>query len=132
MIPRWLVIADFPFNTYYKVGGIITDDGRNENGYAVFTCKWNEFPNILKRLQWWERREESEMPEYVKMNKDIKTSEIKFGQILKVTEWVIDEGGKDLYFNYENDEKGIGQYPSAFLPATESEYKSQLSKEEKN
>jgi len=96
--PRWKVIADFPFNTYYKVGGVITDDrlmaARNETGHAVFACEWNDYPNIFRKLKWWEERNIEDMPEYVKMLSYIKPCtnntenlELKKGEIVKPDKW---------------------------------------------
>lgn len=89
LAPRWKVIQDFPFNTFYKVGGIIIDDGvnvsRNENGIPVYDCEWDNFPAIFKKLEWWEERTVEEMPEYVKViAEDIAK---RTGLFCKVTEW---------------------------------------------
>lgn len=81
MIPRYKVIADFPFNNYYKVGGIITDhkniSARNENGHAVFACSFSEFPNIFLPISWWEDRKPEDMPMYLKYQNNGKIRKVK-------------------------------------------------------
>jgi hypothetical protein len=76
LIPRYLVIGDFPFNTYYKQGQIIsipTDQyARTEDGEPVFYCDFDKYPDIFQRLQWWQGRTPEEMPKYVKIDNDIR------------------------------------------------------------
>jgi len=109
--PRWKVIADFPFNTYYKVGGVITDDrlmaARNENGHAVFACEWNDYPNIFRKLEWWEERE----PEDIGFVKWISEGQEWVAKVLEIK--------KDGYFKWKD---GWDPFQDTDLPATEQEY----------
>jgi hypothetical protein len=58
--PRYKVIADYP-RSPYVIGNIISDDDKE------YTCEYmSRFPAIFKPLEWWEDREESDMPKYVK------------------------------------------------------------------
>lgn len=72
MIPRYEVIADYP-NSPYKAGDIITlsdfDSGVWYKKYPPRHFEQSDsdkYPAIFKPLKWYERRELSEMPEYVK------------------------------------------------------------------
>jgi len=91
LIPRYLTIGDFPFNTYYPVGKIIsipTDKyAMSENGYPVVYCDFSDYPNCFKPLQWWEERKIDDLPEYVE---DQTSSSMRF---YKVDEWTIDNDG---------------------------------------
>jgi len=113
MKPRYLVIADTPYPNTPTIGTILTLE---ESGVSNWlTVKHNDFvyskmmldkyPHLFRPLQWWEFRDEKDMPEYVKHN----------GKIYKVTGW----RGYSPY--YEG-----GKYPFApevVTPATETEYK---------
>lgn len=104
MQPRWKCIADYP-QSIWKVGEILTD-------FPELWAKANlePFPNIFVRLQWWEDRQESEMPEYVKY----------CGTILKVKKWTKNIEGEPS-FTWEGEKMGLYAYST--LPATEEEYK---------
>lgn len=107
MKPRYKVIADYPAN-YYGVGEIYTDCS------AYTTELFEKYPHLFKKLEWWEEREESEMPEYVK----------EIGgesHVVKVANhYVVGMFEGDL----------DGQYWEApyneYVPATEAEYQNYL------
>lgn len=93
--PRYKVIADYP-NSEFPVG-IIAYKYYAEwvflNG-IVSTIHLPAYPNIFKKLEWWEEREEKDMPEYVKMCVYIKPCtnntenlELKQNQIVKPDKW---------------------------------------------
>lgn len=75
MKPRYKVIADYPGNNLYKVGSIIED-----TGWGV-----ELFPNIFKKLSWWEERDVKDMPEYVMFIKDY--MDYKKGSVYKTNHW---------------------------------------------
>lgn len=101
--PRYKVIADFPMSIC-KVGEILEPQGKYfpviEGGY------WNieiyKYPHLFKKLEWWEEREESDMPEYVKV-----IAEVPYWRIRKDTihplrriynykgNWVVDLKNKE-------------------------------------
>lgn len=61
---RYLVIADYP-GSQMEVGFVVT----KENCLPYFfQFNIEKYPHLFRELQWWEMREESEMPEYVKWN----------------------------------------------------------------
>lgn len=61
---RYKVIGPYPEMERHnvKVGDILTEGDRftttrNQNGDAVFTFEWETFPNIFRKLYWWENRD---------------------------------------------------------------------------
>jgi hypothetical protein len=114
MKPRYKVIADYPFNKYHAVGKIIIVESeivaRNENGYRVVECEWEKYPAIFKPLEWWEHREEKDMPEYVKLlNQQDKI------EVHKAGNWNMRNGMPCI--------EGFGVFiVKDMTPATETEY----------
>jgi len=113
LIPRWLVIADFPFNEWYVVNDILLDNGKpavlNQKGDAVGACNFKEFPHIFKPLGWWQERAKKDLPSFVK--------NLESGMLFKCMD--ID--------NHHAFLKGFGWDSLVnLLPATEAEYLSQL------
>lgn len=72
MKPRWKVIAAFPDNRNYEVGSILDRDWcryvNDEDESEGVVWRISDFPHLFKKLEWWEEREEKDMPEYVKWN----------------------------------------------------------------
>lgn len=55
---RYKVIADYPgMDDFYKIGEIIQ---------PRYPIHYGSYPHIFKKLEWWEERKESDMPQYVK------------------------------------------------------------------
>lgn len=84
--PRYKVISDYP-ESPFEINEVIDGNilvtapiGLNEPKYA------SDFPQIFKELQWFEEREEKDLPKYVKVLKDIPYYGLKKGQIVEVTE----------------------------------------------
>lgn len=76
LIPRIRVKAEYPYCQYEK-GTILIKDETTEELYSAqfgytqskFIVKWEDagkYPHIFRVLEWWEDREISELPEYVK------------------------------------------------------------------
>jgi len=61
MKPRYKVIADYPDNEF-SVGEILPDEVVSNEEDEIL-----KYPHLFKKLEWWEERRESEMPEYVKI-----------------------------------------------------------------
>jgi hypothetical protein len=121
--PRIKVISPYPEmeRHYINVGDILTDNGKNEcvrdqNGNPRFTFEWEAFPHIFQKLEWWRDRKESEMPNYLKLR----------GQnwVFKPIEYLLP------YDVLCPDEKSVTfkHQLQNFLPATEEEYNSYISK----
>ena len=111
--PRYLVIANYP-NSYYKVGSILKEKKDHEPSYEFIAKSMaQKYPEIFRKLEWWEMRDEKDMPQYIKWmcNEEIQIVKVdkyyhKFDMIIAVV---------------ENDEFVIGD-ANHDLPATEQEY----------
>lgn len=125
--PRWEVIANYPWNTEHEIGDIISegkyhiepDDwsislSTNELQYAIGIFP-SEYPAIFKKLEWWEKREDKDLPKYVSLygdNIEVTSYNIKTGQF-----WFdIKENGEE--FNVSLPLRGT-------TPSTEEDYLNQ-------
>ena len=61
---RYLVIADYP-NSTLSVGTIIEQVEVGENEYLFNMEFFEPYPHLFRPLEWWEFRDEKDMPEYV-------------------------------------------------------------------
>jgi hypothetical protein len=59
LMPRFKVINTYP-NSKNALGNILIADG--EDSYLLYSS----YPNIFRKMKWWENRKESDMPEYIK------------------------------------------------------------------
>lgn len=120
--PRYKVIADYPGNDYgvYEIiplseymglYALIQDDGK----FVEWESFYREFPHLFQKLEWWEDREEKDMPEYVKWNYN---NAPEFGNVEKVEKWspFIDTMTAKVP-SQVNDIRA-----SYFVPATKEEY----------
>lgn len=79
---------------------------------------WDEaylkkYPHLFQKMNWWERRDISEMPEYVE----------KHGDIYKAFHYPKDNNGRLLIEIVSNDFEGFETLQiDNFLPATHEEY----------
>lgn len=90
LTPRYKVIAKYP-GSRWEVGhvvhllnnkGSIIYRWSDNNGDWVYEYWFMEYPAIFKKLQWWEERQEGEMPQYVKiLNQQDKE------EVYKVNKW---------------------------------------------
>jgi hypothetical protein len=60
MQPRYEVVADYPGNDSYSVGSVIENIGPN---YAAML---EDYPHLFRKFEWWDKRDDNEMPQYVK------------------------------------------------------------------
>jgi len=121
LAPRYEVIADYP-GSNFTVGNIINASELNDMSMwlEVMGKKWvdnklsmfGKYPAIFRRLNWWEKRESSEMPEYVKYT--IRGFVFKYKDHLT-------EDGRLVYGEY-------GFSLSSCLPATLEEYTNYINK----
>ncbi len=73
--PRYKVIADYP-NSRYQVGRVVDfifKHGGWRHEYVThegldydYVSTFEEYPHIFKKLEWWEERDEKDIPDYVK------------------------------------------------------------------
>jgi hypothetical protein len=88
--PRYKVIADYP-GSQYRIGNVVIYNPNRDVSVESFESWLSRFPVVFRRLEWWEDREENEMPEYVKLIEDNYPA-IEIGTVIKVAEWC-NEGG---------------------------------------
>lgn len=109
MQKRFIVIADYP-DSLFQIGEIINSNYIVTTKFGTFAYT-DDYPHLFSELQWWEHREESEMPEYAKVHST---------EIHKVRKWTIFKTHA-----IANTLDGTIQYDfnaSESTPATEDEY----------
>jgi hypothetical protein len=112
--PRYKVIEDYPFSDC-KLGEIFTE-GKLE---AAFFNNLSKYPHLFRKLEWWEERDEKDMPEYLRTTEHGE----KFVQpgIMKVMYYTGKGGIKDhVRLDTGTDETAGTLF--WFLPATKAEY----------
>lgn len=149
LLPRRKVLNDFPFNQLaapyditkkiFEVGSTLrffkADNGEiREYWYhhpvtgINYKDTWlDQYPNIFKKLLWWQEREPEEMPRYVKLVWDNK---IQF--VHKVVNWIGNNTEEQPLYKYYNL---VGTLMTACVleldPATEEEYDTFINKKNK-
>jgi hypothetical protein len=123
LIPRYIVIDNYP-DSPFKVGDIITYVREVAQAYdqweiagKQFTSNGiNKYPNIFRKLNWWEHREKHELPQYVLWTKTSNKA------VSRVTTWTY----SDHYGWYFTSEAGgsCKHIPNEchIIPATPDEY----------
>jgi hypothetical protein len=127
LIPRFKVVANYPGNTSFRVGEIITVDNKAiEKEFAVY-------PAIFRRLKWWEDRDQEDMPEYVKFTKMY--ASFTKGEVFKWKTWDT-SNDTDLIVQFVNWKKKGAQFDKSavpggdhVVPATKEEFDAQFKKE---
>ncbi len=121
---RIKVITPFPGiqNFGYKVDDILVCSNMLFEEYA-------KYPHLFKKLEWWEDREEKDMPEYLKCEGVIR----KFKQIHNIESQTIqlfdNEGEIEYEENVYNKLNGKGYeiYPIEYWkPSTQQDYETYL------
>lgn len=126
MKPRIEIVAPWPICTKHStleplsIGDVfqVNPDGSiSKDSFTVLNVA--KYPHLFKPLEWWRRREVSELPQYVRRST---------GTIFKVDTWEIDEEGEPFMWLEKPIMKTKDWYPDSFdfLPATESEYQQYL------
>lgn len=136
LAPRYRVLIDFP-GSDYSIGDIIGLTNLDSNEYysmdedgAVIEQEsfYKKFPDVFKKLEWWEDRKPEEMPEYVKLNPENTTGGPEVFKVLSVKEFV---DGIGICHTYPPDESSpFENFVGAkyFLPATSADYKDSIIK----
>lgn len=109
MAPRYEVIAEDTSEKFVIGSIIIYDDKFNifwVGGNAFTKERLDKYPHLFRKLEWWEKRQESEMPEYVKAKSGV----------FKVSGWGANNSQVHLKDHQSYD------MTKFFLPATKSEY----------
>jgi hypothetical protein len=136
LIPRYKVIADYP-NIQFKIGDIVKKyffDISQKGAYTYLTNVKSPLqgsslkreyietmPHLFKKLEWWEERDENDMPNFIKNKED--------GHIAKIEEQSKNTSS-EVYiegFDHRNKRSFYG-WVSLFNsnPATEEQYKEYL------
>lgn len=137
--PRYKVIADYP-KCPFVVGQLLSQDMESVGEIFVDISEVNEtnkdrnwigpdqigkYPHLFRELQWWEEREEKDMPMYVTVR----------GEVYKVKEW--DMGMVTPVEVFINPKIHKGYIDSCtecplygdILPATEKQYSEYIQKQ---
>lgn len=102
--PRFKLIEDYPGNSR-EIGSISVE--------IATASYFRKYKANFRELQWWQDRDEKDMPEYVKVKCVINPS------VHKVDRFDLESTSRWFMFI----DKGIHPYaPADFLPATEAEY----------
>lgn len=125
--PRYKVIADYPdraFEMNMPLEYNVVDSCFDNSKASGVTIEPDNYPAIFKTLEWWEEREEKDMPEYVKVKRASLVPKKDIPFFAKVTDRIhtlpvltgfkLSDGTDGLYANWANLE-----------PATKEEYESQ-------
>jgi hypothetical protein len=83
LLDRAIVIDEYP-NSSFKRGSIILTDEINEGNYLL------EFPNLFRKIKWWEYRTPEQMPTHV-MKTTHNDGYYLEGDYLVVHYWVYDK-----------------------------------------
>jgi hypothetical protein len=146
--PRYKVIADYPYSPY-KIGDVVSFE-KNRNASICQPPHYNEFsgmnevidhmttahefdsfPALFKKLEWWEDRKPKEIPQYLKIDEDIKNSitiidgeqEPKVHKVKRqMATGLINDFRYSAYDRFISDWKDYQYNYHVFLPATEQEY----------
>lgn len=91
MKSRFEVIADFPNNDFGKVGEILDRNWckyieDNEEGGVEWSI--SDFPHLFRKLNWWEHREEEDMPKRL-ISKAFSNNETKelSDEVFEIESW---------------------------------------------
>jgi hypothetical protein len=134
--PRYKLIADYP-GCSFEVGTILEPNHEGELFSKTAGYSWTvtrimmqdakKFSHLIKILAWWEHREESEMPEYVKP-KNPEEYRKQFGEVVLE----VDKRTSGLHqFHATNLFQLASMQWSNWLPATHEEYLSYLNSQPK-
>lgn len=115
--PRYKVIAPYP-NSKYRMGEIINYTDQSGSVTSDTFCQfYDKYPHLFKKPEWWEERDEKDLPEYIWIE----------GKVIKVKKWII--GQKSVWLNVQYPEPsftmGSKFYPTV-SPATLEEYEQYL------
>lgn len=133
--PRYKVIAHYPCNPY-KIGHVFTFDKMHPysglsvefSGNVVAPEYFKNYPHLFQKLEWWEEREEKDMPEYLKFSEEKEDVAI----------WEVESWNKNVagvFYPKSKDENGNDFlsiewyfYKQTSKPATKEEYISYINK----
>lgn len=116
MYPRWELIANFPF-CILRLGEVVTELPSSNEYERIFTygdkrrfykldhCP-EDYPHLYKKLEWWDRRPEEDMPKKV-ICKAIPGDQ----EVIEVLRWDM-----NMLFGFVNAETRTGVDLTCFVP----------------
>lgn len=128
--PRYKVLIDFP-GSPFNIGNILyrqdDDETLFQSKSAVRTISPNVrhpqlYPDVFRRLEWWELREATEYPEYVRFEKE--NSYSRCGKVIKMNELKVSKGGFGIVYHDDGT-----WWATDCLPATSAEYQAYIEKQ---
>ena len=129
--PRYKVIADFPLSSC-SIGQILSVENEGDFIAVIHGGAWktdiSRYPHLFRKLEWWEEREEKDMPEYLKFSEEKEDVAI----------WEVESWNKNVagvFYPKSKDENGNDFlsiewyfYKQTSKPATKEEYISYINK----
>ena len=124
MKPRYEVILDYPQSNInpFVMGDLLIENGihftRQERAKSIHKDEIIKYPKIFRPIQWWEKREAADMPEYVKYAKTGEVKEVSYFDFETTSSWF-------MYLNGEPHPYcpgGSALEGTHWLPATLSDY----------
>ena len=120
--PRFEVIADYP-ESPFTIGDILTMNGSvyGTGNPQQFTREPDKYPHLFRKLPWWEKRERSEMPMYLKHTYNGETT------FHKIESWDMEH-----FLGWLNEKERsccsllTWSFDYTYQPATEEEYLNSL------
>ena len=109
MQPRYKVIADYPGN-HQRIGHIYTVIG-DEESIKNWCSNKDYYPHLFKKLEWWEEREEKDLPKYVKGRVSFMVAKLNRIDFEDSSEWI-----------FYLDDAHIPYSCHHWFPATREEY----------
>ena len=129
MKPRFKVIADYP-NSSNKIGDVIELPNKEWKYADEVNCLEDyflDYPIVFKKLEWWEQRDENDMPEYVKLFFDD-----KIHYVHRVEKWIGENLNCQPLYEYYNKANYLTIACVCNLnPATKEEYEAYINQQSK-
>lgn len=120
LIPRYKICKEGYPDMPFVSEAVILLNGLDDNKpfYSTQNEKWYEpyfdrFPNIFRKLEWWERRSKKDLPEYIRAKES--------GRVVKAEKWDM-YGLKETSARTNAEVSGFCWFVTGILPATEAEY----------
>lgn len=119
MMPRYKLVGDYP-NNIDEVGKVYEIDLSDGHG-VDFKMTCDKYPNLFKKLNWWEERTIDELMSVNYVRITIYTGYWRVGDVVNVTDYKIDTKNKKLEkYILDGTRQSI---PERCEPATLEEYK---------
>ena len=130
LVPRWKVVSDFPGNTFY-IGEIfdlpsefthqqIVIKGNNEE--IDLDVDLHKYPLIFRKLEWWEDRQDKDLPKYIKKIDSGAIYEVEWNKYQNPPKCIFVWFNRDgISVNLTGQDQDVSLL-KIYEPATEEEY----------